>query len=333
MYSSDMYIASELADATMSSAPMMGLFLGILIFSLVLGLIFIISYWKIFNKAGKAGIASIIPIYNIIVMIQIAKLSLVYLILLLIPVVNIFAVFKINIEIAKKFGNKTGFGVGMTLLPIIFAPLLAFSDNIYKDDKVESKEKNKHKKDLLNNIAVNVNITNENAVNFIENNQKTLEQDMTSNNLVNEESLASNSTVIPNQHENIQQQNTNEPVVNMVPPVLDNTIPISNDIPVVEEVKVEPTPMLNAFNSTPTDTQTLNESTPSIDVKINNEISAEQSVEPIKPIEEITPQPITEIPVINEETITTEQKKVCKNCGEVLPSIVSICPKCGTDNE
>lgn len=321
MYSSDMYIASELADATMSSAPMMGLFLGIMIFSLILGLIFIISYWKIFNKAGKTGIATIIPIYNCIVMIQIAKLSLVYMILLLIPVVNVFAIFKINIEIAKKFGNKTSFGVGLTLLPIIFAPLLAFSDNVYEDNIKEGETTN-------NDVVNKTNIVNETNNNNIET-ATTIESPINNVELNNQPENVE--TV--NSTENIEQQNTNEPVVNMIPPVLDNTTPISNDIPVVEEVKVEPTPMLNAFNSTPTDTQTLNEATPSIDVKINNEISAEQSVEPIKPIEEITPQPITEIPVINEETITTEPKKVCKNCGEVLPSIVSICPKCGTDNE
>jgi predicted amidophosphoribosyltransferase len=34
----------------------------------------------------------------------------------------------------------------------------------------------------------------------------------------------------------------------------------------------------------------------------------------------------------NNETIT-ETKKTCKTCGNELPSIVSICPNCGTDNE
>ena len=124
MYSSDM-IAQSVANATMNSAPMMGLFFGIIIFSVVLGLISIISNWKIFNKAGKPGWASIIPIYNYIVMIQIAKLSMIYLVLLIIPIVNIFAIFKINIAIAKKFGKSTGFGIGMTLFSIIFIPLLA----------------------------------------------------------------------------------------------------------------------------------------------------------------------------------------------------------------
>ena len=34
----------------------------------------------------------------------------------------------------------------------------------------------------------------------------------------------------------------------------------------------------------------------------------------------------------SEKTIT-DNKKYCKNCGNEMPSIVSICPKCGTDNE
>ena len=37
----------------------------------------------------------------------------------------------INIALAKAFGKGTGFGVGLTLLAIIFAPLLAFGDAEY----------------------------------------------------------------------------------------------------------------------------------------------------------------------------------------------------------
>ena len=320
MYSSDLEAIIAMIIATTTSSPAMtGLFLGIMIFSIILGLISVISYWKVFNKAGKPGIASIIPIYNCIVMIQIAKLSLVYLVLLLIPVVNIFAIFKINIEIAKKFGNKTGFGVGMTLLPIIFAPLLAFSDNVYEENIKEVETPNNDVNNTPTNVAseTNNNIETETIIEAPINNIE-----------LNNESVDRVNSI-----ENTEQPNTNEQVVEMVAPVIENTSPISNDIPVVEEAKVESTPTLNAFNSSPIETQNINEVTPSIDVKINNEISVEQSVEPIKPIEEITQQTITEIPVINDETNTIEQKKVCKNCGEVLPSIVSICPKCGTDNE
>ena len=320
MYSSDLEAIIAMIIATTTSSPTMtGLFLGIMIFSIILGLISVISYWKVFNKAGKPGIASIIPIYNCIVMIQIAKLSLVYIVLLLIPIVNIFAIFKINIEIAKKFGNKTGFGVGMTLLPIIFAPLLAFSDNVYEENIKEVETPNNDVNNTPTNVAseTNNNIETETVIEAPINNIE-----------LNNESVDRVNSI-----ENTEQPNTNEQVVEMVAPVIENTSPISNDIPVVEEAKVESTPTLNAFNSSPIETQNINEVTPSIDVKINNEISVEQSVEPIKPIEEITQQTITEIPVINDETNKNEQKKVCKNCGEVLPSIVSICPKCGTDNE
>ncbi len=358
MYSSDMYMANEIADATMSSAAMTGLFMGIMIFSVVLGLISIISYWKIFNKAGKPGWASLIPIYNYVVMLQIAKLSIVYLLLLIIPIANIFATFKINIEIAKKFGNSSSFGVGLALLPIIFAPLLAFSDNVYIDNQVEGNEKNSKENDSLNNITVNVNMTNENAINIIDNQPKNLEQDIVSSNAENNlEAEPINETSINN--ENIAQQNVesvsinsestvladslttpnfglestepnmDEPVVNMEPPVIENSNPVSNDIPVVEEAKVEPTQTINAFNSTPIETQ--QEETPSLDVKITNDAQMENVIE-TQTAPEIISQPITEIPV-SENTNPTETKKVCKNCGEILPNIVSICPKCGTDNE
>lgn len=360
MYSSDMYMANEIADATMSSAAMTGLFMGIMIFSVVLGLISIISYWKIFNKAGKPGWASLIPIYNYVVMLQIAQLSIVYLLLLIIPIANIFATFKINIEIAKKFGNSSSFGVGLALLPIIFAPLLAFSDNVYEDNQFESKENNVDPINSSNNITVNVNMTNENAVNIMESQPKNLEQDIinpnTDNNLTSElikdtainnenivqknvepVSINSEDTVLtdisatPNFEMGATEPNMDEPVVNMAPPVIENSNPVSNDIPVVEEVKAEPTQTINAFNSTPIETQQANEETPSLDVKITNDAQIENIIE-TQTVPEIISQPITEIPV-SENTNSTETKKVCKNCGEVLPNIVSICPKCGTDNE
>lgn len=295
MNSSNLYTANinNIIDATMNSAAMTGLLFGIIIFAIILGLISIISYWKIFNKAGKPGWASIIPIYNYIVMIQIAKLSLIYLLLLIVPLVNIFAIFKINIRIAKKFGKTSGFGVGMTLLSIIFIPLLAFSDNIYEDNI----------KEVKSTIENNSNIINEN---------------------VEEVKL----TPIENNINDINQ------VSEVTPPVIENTnvetnLSINNDESIIEETANENTPIINAFNTTPTESNLIEE-TPTLNVKINNDI-------PVNETEilssENTPQPITEIPVVNENINQTIIKKVCKNCGETLPSIVSICPKCGTDNE
>ena len=52
-----------------------------MLISSAVGLVMLISMWKIFKKAGKPGWASIIPIYNIYTMIQIAKLPTYYLLL------------------------------------------------------------------------------------------------------------------------------------------------------------------------------------------------------------------------------------------------------------
>ena len=98
--------------------------------SMAISVFVIISYWKVFKKAGKPGWAAIIPIYNTIVMIEIAELPMWYIALFFVPFANIYAIFKINIEIAKKFGKDAGFGVGMTLLAPVFYAILAFSKNI-----------------------------------------------------------------------------------------------------------------------------------------------------------------------------------------------------------
>lgn len=95
----------------------------------IVGILAIVSLWIIFKKAGKPGWASIVPIYNIIVFIQVAGLPLWYLVLLIIPFANIYAIFKIYIELAHKFGKSTGFGVLSVFFSGICLPILAFDKN------------------------------------------------------------------------------------------------------------------------------------------------------------------------------------------------------------
>lgn len=92
---------------------------GISVFTLV-------CMWKVFKKAGKPGWAALVPIYNIIVMLEIAELPMWYIALFFVPFANIYAMFKIYIEVAHKFGKSTGFGVGMVFLAPIFLGILAF---------------------------------------------------------------------------------------------------------------------------------------------------------------------------------------------------------------
>ena len=64
----------------------------------------------------------------------IAKKPIWWIILMFIPLVNFGAAIMLNIALSESFGKGAGFGVGLTLLPFIFAPLLAFGDAEYVSD-------------------------------------------------------------------------------------------------------------------------------------------------------------------------------------------------------
>lgn len=141
---------------------------GLFLMSSILSLVTIVSQWKVFTKAGKPGWASIVPVYNMIVMIQIADLSLVYLLLFFVPIANIYALFKIYIGIAHKFGKSTGFGVGLIFLTIIFMPMLAFGDAVYEGNSNTSMNND------FNNNNNNFNNNNNNFNNQMNNNGQTM---------------------------------------------------------------------------------------------------------------------------------------------------------------
>ena len=124
-----------------NAAGLAGLGTGTLILYLAITVLMIVALWKIYTKAGKPGWASIIPIYNLIVLLEIDGLEWWYILLLLVPFANIYAVFKIYIELAHKFGKSTGFGVLMVFFSLICLPILAFGDAKYQGgEKADKKE-------------------------------------------------------------------------------------------------------------------------------------------------------------------------------------------------
>lgn len=116
-----------------SGGGIAGLF--VLLIELAFAAAIIAGWWKMFEKAGEPGWAAIIPIYNTIIFIRLAGKPIWWVILCLIPCVNIVVFILLSIEVAKAFGKDTGFGVGLGLLPFIFAPLLGFSDATYNGTK------------------------------------------------------------------------------------------------------------------------------------------------------------------------------------------------------
>jgi hypothetical protein len=99
---------------------------------LVVAVVMIAAMWTVFAKAGEPGWAAIVPIYNILVLLKISGKPMWWIILFFIPFVNLIIAIVMNIGLARNFGKGAGFAIGLTLLPIIFFPLLAWGDAGYQ---------------------------------------------------------------------------------------------------------------------------------------------------------------------------------------------------------
>ncbi len=98
----------------------------------VVGLVLVIALiagaWKVFEKAGRPGWGCLIPIYNVILLLGMAGKPLWWIVLMFVPLVSVVVAILLNIEVAKNFGKGTGFGFGLAILPMIFYPMLGFSE-------------------------------------------------------------------------------------------------------------------------------------------------------------------------------------------------------------
>lgn len=100
-------------------------------YAFLFSIIGVISWWRIYKKAGQPGWAAIIPFYNIIVWLRIIFKPAWWLILLFIPIVNIVILIWMTNLLAKRFERKIGFTIGLLFLSVFFYPILAFKDYKY----------------------------------------------------------------------------------------------------------------------------------------------------------------------------------------------------------
>lgn len=103
--------------------------LGTLLLIVFLAIFISLSY--VFGKANRSKLSAWIPIYNIFALLEIVNMPKYYFILLLIPVVNIYFLLQVMFSLAKLFRKSRLFALGLTFLPFIFYPILAFSKNEY----------------------------------------------------------------------------------------------------------------------------------------------------------------------------------------------------------
>jgi hypothetical protein len=98
---------------------------------LVILVLCIAGYWKVFSKAGQPGWGVLIPIYNLYLITKVAGRPSWWLILMFIPLVGVAIYIITVVDTAQNFGQTTGFALGMIFLPFIFYPILGFGDARY----------------------------------------------------------------------------------------------------------------------------------------------------------------------------------------------------------
>lgn len=116
-------------------------------------ILWIVASWKLFKKCGREGWEGIIPIYRDYVLIQITGIQWWAIFILIIgyfttgssfmgfilSLFTLFTRFCIYYNLSKKMGkDPIGFGIGLTLLPFIFIPILAFGSSEYRDCEVSA---------------------------------------------------------------------------------------------------------------------------------------------------------------------------------------------------
>lgn len=108
---------------------------------------------NIFKVMGKNKIQGYIPVYNLFNLLDIVNLNRMYFILLVPPLSNILMIYIILYRISIIFHTNKTFSVGLLVFPVIFLPILNFSDklDIRPKKEVEEEELKKSSINLMTN--------------------------------------------------------------------------------------------------------------------------------------------------------------------------------------
>lgn len=119
-------------------------------------LVVVVSLWKIFNKAGKVGLYAFIPIVSPFQWAQISGqgtvFAVIYALLVtfgtaqvtseqdaqsstsgIISIVAFVLYVIVQFGVARRFSRGTAFAIGLTFVPYVFYPILAFGNATYQE--------------------------------------------------------------------------------------------------------------------------------------------------------------------------------------------------------
>ena len=106
--------------------------MSILIFLIISYILFSLSLYKLFEKAGEDGWKALVPGLNFVVMAKLIGRKMWWPILLLIPIVNIFIFAGMCVDMVRSFGK---YDFKDSALAVIFSPIAFFLIGANKEDK------------------------------------------------------------------------------------------------------------------------------------------------------------------------------------------------------
>lgn len=325
--------------------PNMLLFAIILLLSFLM-LVMLISKYRIYKKAGKNGLSAFIPIWSEVTVFQIVNKPWWYIFLYIVPIVNFVIIFEINILLAKKFGKGIAVGIGMSLLPMIFVPLLSFYDYVETKEKIEEEPIfNPFNQTEVNQIMptppnyniepvtiqepVNNDILNETSIT-----REPISEEVTmSDQQINE--ISTENTV----DNNINNENMEIPEIPVIPNISETSHIDTEDLELTEVKEESVLPQQMGDNSINNEVS-IEDIQSALNINKPNEISniafnsSPQNIvnETIETMPEILEKIEIEEPAEQVEQIEMPEiaAKVCPACGTSLANDIKFCTSCGT---
>jgi uncharacterized membrane protein YhaH (DUF805 family) len=93
----------------------------------------LVSWWRMFEKAGQSGWVGLVPFLNVFGVLKMAGKPFWWAVLFIIPVVQVVAYVVVSVSVARSFGKSALFGLVMAIPPLtpFFVMSLGFGEARY----------------------------------------------------------------------------------------------------------------------------------------------------------------------------------------------------------
>ena len=137
-----MYYSNDYSNvfSTAMLGSLLVFYLIMFVISIIVYFVMVISWMKMFKKAGEAGWKAWIPVYHLYVLYKIALGNGWWFLVVLgsaITVVNLFVLVvgvMMQIRTCQNFGKGVGYGIFAIFVPFVAYPIIAFSDAEYNGE-------------------------------------------------------------------------------------------------------------------------------------------------------------------------------------------------------